>query len=87
MPGIKKGLLSICCVGYNHAPFIKFNIDALRKSKFRNMELIIVDDGSTDNSAHVLQEETKHLPFPVKLILQKNTGNIGFNLPANISQI
>lgn len=79
MPGIKKGMLSVCCVGYNHARFIEFNIQSLLAAKVPNIELIIVDDGSTDNSAQLLQKVTQNLPFPVKLILQKNTGNIGHN--------
>ena len=72
-------LVSICCVGYNHARFIKDNIKALWDSGYENLEIIVVDDGSTDKSGEILKEFQKQSPYSMKVILQKNTGNVGHN--------
>lgn len=73
----KNGLLSICLLGYNHAKFINYCIDSILQNKYKNIEIIIVDDGSKDNSKEILQN--LKLPVPLKLVLQENTGNIGYN--------
>lgn len=73
-------LLSVCCLGYNHAKYITDNLQAIWKSKYKQIEIIVVDDGSTDGTVGLLKELVKQSPFPMKLILQKNTGNIGHNL-------
>ena len=79
MPGIKKGMLSICLLGYNHARYIEKSLEAIWQSDYKNIEIIVVDDGSMDDSAKILLELSKKSPFPMKVILQQNTGNIGYN--------
>jgi len=74
-----KNLLSICCLGYNHEPFIKDNIEAIWNSNYNNIEIIVVDDGSKDNSSNMLRDLQKVSPYPMTVILQKNTGNVGQN--------
>ena len=75
-----NGLLSICCLGYNHADFILDNIKAVWNSDYKNIEIIVVDDGSKDDSAKILKDLQKLSPFPMTVVLQENTGNIGHNL-------
>lgn len=72
-------LLSICLLGYKHATFIKDNIEAIWNSDYKNIEIIVVDDGSPDNSGEILQELAAKSPCPMNVILQENTGNIGHN--------
>ncbi len=74
-----NNMLTFCCLGYNHASFIRNNIEAIWKSGYKNIEIIVVDDGSKDDSAKILEELQKISPYPMKIILQENTGNIGFN--------
>ena len=71
----EKNLLSICCVGYNHAQFIEANIHAVEQSAHDGIELILVDDGSSDGSRKVLQKVKESCRYPVRLILQEHTGN------------
>ena len=82
----KKPLVSICCLGYNHANFIKQNIQAIQNSNYDNIEIIVVDDGSTDNSAKILQDLSKNVLCDMHVILQKNTGNIGHNFNVALRQ-
>ena len=79
-------LLSICCLGYNHGAFIKDNINAIWKSKYKNIEIIVVDDGSSDDSAEILKEMQAKSPVPMDVIIQKNTGNIGYNFNEGIAK-
>lgn len=74
-----SNLLSICCLGYNHANFIKDNIEAIWNSTYRSIEIIAIDDGSNDSSVEILKELQKKSPFPMTVVAQKNTGNVGHN--------
>ena len=75
----KENLLSICCLGYNHGKFAADNLKAIWNSDYKDIEIIVVDDGSKDDSRKILSDLAKDSPFPIKLILQENTGNIGRN--------
>ncbi len=51
-------LVSILMPSYNHAPFIKQAIESALHQTYSNIELLISDDGSTDNSAQIIQSFT-----------------------------
>ncbi|WP_201580286.1 glycosyltransferase family 2 protein [Psychrobacter sp. Pi2-52] len=71
--------LSICCLGYNHAEFLQENLESIKRINYPYIEVIVVDDGSSDNSVKLLSEIQKDFPFELKIITQKNTGNVGRN--------
>ncbi|CAB1217415.1 glycosyltransferase family A protein [Acinetobacter bouvetii] len=75
----KNHRLSICCLGYNHASFLKDTLDSICAIQYENIEVIVVDDGSKDNSVPLLNELAVSFPYPLKIIAQQNTGNIGKN--------
>ncbi len=74
-----KNLVSVCCLGYKHAQYLKENITELWESEYRAIEIIVVDDGSGDGSVELLQELAGNSPFPMKIIAQENTGNVARN--------
>lgn len=49
-------LVSIVIPSYNHALFIKECIQSIIEQDYKNIELIIIDDGSKDNSVEVIQK-------------------------------
>jgi glycosyltransferase involved in cell wall biosynthesis len=63
-------LFSVIIPVYNRSELVKEAIDSVLSQSFRNFELIVVDDGSTDDTPGVLAEYGDRL----KLITQENAG-------------
>jgi len=58
---------------YNVAKYIGEAVNSVRRQTFSNFEYIVVDDGSTDNSAEVARAHAGDDPR-FRLVLQKNRG-------------
>ena len=58
---------------YNAAKFLKKSIESVSKQTLKDLELICIDDGSTDNSLEVLNDLSNQYDF-IKIITQENTG-------------
>ncbi|NLM97845.1 MAG: glycosyltransferase family 2 protein [Halanaerobiaceae bacterium] len=52
----KKDLVSIIIPGYNYGCFITDALDGLRKQSYRKMEIIVLDDCSTDNTREIVEK-------------------------------
>ena len=48
-------LVSICIPAYNSAPFIERTIRSALKQTYDNIEVVVVDDCSSDNTVQVVQ--------------------------------
>ncbi|RYZ54846.1 MAG: glycosyltransferase, partial [Chitinophagaceae bacterium] len=62
-------LVSVIIPSYNHARFLPDAIESIQKQTYPNTEIIVVDDGSTDNTKEVLSRYPK-----LKYVYQKNQG-------------
>ena len=65
--------MSVVIPMYNASAFIRKVIEQLIHQTYKNIEIIIVDDGSTDNCGEIIKEYAKH-DKRIKLITQKNAG-------------
>jgi glycosyltransferase involved in cell wall biosynthesis len=65
-----RPLISVIIPAYNHASSLPFCIESIFAQTYDNVEIIVVDDGSTDNTAAVLE----HYAPRVKSIRQENKG-------------
>lgn len=65
--------ISIVMPVYNGAEFLRKSIESVSRQTLKDLELICVDDGSTDNSLDVLNNLTKEYDF-IKIITQENNG-------------
>lgn len=63
--------VSIIIPCYNHAPFIKEAIQSCLNQRFENIEVIVIDDGSTDKSFEIVN--TINDPR-ISIVSQKNQG-------------
>ena len=69
-------LLSIVIPCYNSQDYMEHCIQTLLKGK-DEVEILIVNDGSTDRTAEIADQYAKKYPTIVKTIHQKNTGHGG----------
>ena len=63
-------MISIIIPTFQHGNSIKECLDALYVQTCSDFEVIVVNDGSTDNTASVLENYSK----PIKVVNQKNSG-------------
>jgi glycosyltransferase involved in cell wall biosynthesis len=63
--------ISVVMICYNHEKFIKQAINSILSQTFSNFELIIVDDGSTDNTVKIIGEYQDNR---IILLEQQNSG-------------
>jgi glycosyltransferase involved in cell wall biosynthesis len=59
---------------YNRAHLLPRAYESLQKQTFRDFEWLIIDDGSTDNTAEVVKSWQAGAPFPIRYIAQPNGG-------------
>jgi glycosyltransferase involved in cell wall biosynthesis len=65
-----KDLISICCLTYNHENFIRESIESIWGQDYRNIEILVLDDGSSDNGYNELLKLQKESTFPMTVIKQ-----------------
>lgn len=73
--------LSVIIPNYNHAKFLPRCFEAIIKQDFQDFEIVVIDDGSTDNSVELIQEfQSKH---PTKIKFYRNLINQGVSPAVN----
>lgn len=66
-------LVSVIIPNYNYARYLKDAIVSVQAQTYSNIEIIVVNNGSTDNSLHLLQQ----FGSQITLIDQENLGQAG----------
>jgi glycosyltransferase involved in cell wall biosynthesis len=61
-------LLSVIVANYNNQSYIKECLDSIMSQTFKDLEIIVSDDCSTDNSLEIAKEYEKKYPGIVKMI-------------------
>jgi alpha-1,3-rhamnosyltransferase len=70
---------------YNHAPFIEKCLNSIINQTLSPTKLLVIDDGSKDDSPRIIERILKDCPFDAELIVRENRGlcvtlNEGFAL-------
>lgn len=70
----QQELISVIIPTYNRSATIKRAIDSVRKQTYKNIEIIVVDDGSTDLTKKIVKDLQKK---DDRIFLYENSKNIG----------
>ena len=72
----KSPLVSVICLSHNHADYVASSIQSVWDQTYEHVELIVVDDGSTDGSKEIIQEKLNETSTPF-IDLPQPIGNCG----------
>ena len=68
-------LVTVICLCFNHDRFVKESIESILLQTHLHVQVIVVDDGSTDRSVEIIRETIKDHPEIPFLSLKENFGN------------
>lgn len=72
--------LTFVVICYNAAGMIRTTLDhlarAVEQADWPGIDVVVVDDGSTDETAALVAEYAEHAPMPVRLHRQENAGRL-----------
>lgn len=66
--------ISICIPIYNGLPYLGDALGSVLDQTYREFEVLISDDGSTDGSLSLVEDFEKSSPFPVRVFRNKRLG-------------
>ena len=66
--------VSVVVPSYNHARFIEETLRSIFAQTWRPMDLLVIDDGSKDDSVAVIERVLRDAPFPARLVARENRG-------------
>jgi glycosyltransferase involved in cell wall biosynthesis len=71
---MRNPTLSVIMSNYNHAKYIGEALEAILSQSFRPIEVIVIDDASTDNSVEIIEQFVKRDPIVHLIRNEKNMG-------------
>ncbi|MBC5993214.1 glycosyltransferase family 2 protein [Pontibacter cellulosilyticus] len=80
-------LVTVICLCYNHERFLAEALDSVLAQTYQNVEVIVVDDSSTDGSVKIIQSYLQQYPHIRFVSTGKNVGNCAaFNMGLQASK-
>jgi glycosyltransferase involved in cell wall biosynthesis len=70
-------LVSVGIPSYNHAEFLPKTIESCLNQTYKDIEIIIVDDGSTDNSLEIARRYERMHPSLIQVFTHPDNLNHG----------
>ena len=70
---VEQPLITVAITVYNIKDYLQRSIDSVRNQTYRNLEILLVDDGSTDGSERICDEYEK-MDSRIRSIHKKNGG-------------
>ena len=67
--------VSVLIPNYNHAKYLKQRIESILNQTYRDFEIIILDDCSTDRSRDIIDDYTSRFPFITSYYNSINSGS------------
>lgn len=75
--GSEPPLVSVLLPAYNEAAVIEASLRSLVALRYPRLEIIVIDDGSQDDTAERARQVAAESRLPVRVISQANTGKAG----------
>jgi glycosyltransferase involved in cell wall biosynthesis len=76
--------VSICIPSFNHARFLAASIESALAQTFTDFEVVIVDDGSTDDSFQIAESYAARYPAKVRVFTHPDHRNRGISETVNL---
>ncbi|MDQ3799385.1 MAG: glycosyltransferase [Acidobacteriota bacterium] len=76
-------LVSICVPSYNHAQYLPATLDSALAQTYPNIEIIVLDDGSKDESLAIARDYEKRFPGRIKVYTHEGGANLGISRTVN----
>ena len=77
--------ISVCIPSYNQERFLPKTLDSALGQSFRDFEILIVDDGSTDNSLEIDRHYAARHPELIKVFTHPDRANHGISVSTNLA--
>ncbi|MFN4300089.1 MAG: glycosyltransferase family 2 protein [Thermaurantimonas sp.] len=72
---VNAPLVSVIVPNYNHAPYLTERLKSIENQTYKNIELILLDDCSTDGSIEILRNWAASRPYTQLIINKNNSGS------------
>ena len=66
-------LVSVIAINYNAETYVLETLKSIKQQSYENIQLIIIDDHSTDKSVKLIQQWLQTYQRPYKIILNEKT--------------
>jgi GT2 family glycosyltransferase len=73
--------VSVVIPCYNHERYVRTALQSVYEQTYRNIEIIVIDDGSTDSSRKIVEGVLSNCPFRHRFVTRENRG-----APATINE-
>jgi len=67
--------VSVIMPNFNHAPYLRERMDSILAQDYPDIEVILLDDASTDDSVSILNEYVAHPRVKTLIVNETNSGN------------
>lgn len=71
-------LISIIIASYNYGRYLEKNLNSIVNQTYNNIEIIVIDDGSTDNSVEIIKKFAD-ADNRIKFLQHPNNANLGLS--------
>ncbi len=71
-----EGLVSVIVPVFNRQDYVAETIESIVKQTYKNIEIIIINDGSTDDSEKIIRTFQSQYPDAINIIDQQNQGQV-----------